>query len=137
MIIDLEALILARLAANIAPGSALGGTFDPVDLTDESAAPVVAQLFLDIIEPSGQAGRNARLDLAWTFSIYVDIHRASTAQKQAADALLQAAGNALTDWEISPGRTLKITAGQQTGFDGRLLRLSFGFTLPAFFAGFD
>ena len=88
MIFDHEAAILARLAAKCAPGSRLLGTFDVVDFSDTSTTPVVGQVRLSGIEPAGQTGTSARVHIAWSFDVYVDLHRASPAEKTAAAALL-------------------------------------------------
>ena len=135
MIFDHEAAILARLAAKCAPGSRLVGTFDVIDFTDPATIPVVCQVALAKVDPLGQTGRCARANLAWHVCVYVDIHRASPAEKTAAGVLLSAAASALVGWEIEPGRELQLADGPETGFDGRILRLSVAFTLPAFFVG--
>jgi hypothetical protein len=135
MILDTETAILARLATRCAAGSILLGTFGVVDLTDPSPAPVVGIVGLQRIDPTEQQQAAARLECTWSFSVYTDIHRASPTQKTAAAALLEAAGNALVGWEISPGKYVSITAGQDSAFDGRILRLSFGFSVPSFFVG--
>ena len=136
MIFDTETAILARLAAKCAPGSVLRGTFDALDLTDDSVGPVVGKVELQQIAATGAVhGSAAAVVLAYAFSVYCDIHRATPEQKTAAAALLEAAGNALVAWEYAPLRTPTLQAGQQSEFDGRVLRLSIGFSIPAFFAG--
>lgn len=136
MIFDTETAILARLAARCAPGSVLRGTFDALDLTDDSVGPVVGKVELQQIAATGAVhGSAAAVDLAYAFSVYCDIHRSTPEQKTAAAALLEAAGNALVAWEYAPLRTPTLQAGQQSEFDGRVLRLSIGFSIPAFFAG--
>ncbi len=135
MIFDTETAILARLAAKVAPGSVLLGTFDPVDLTDDTTSPVVAQVVLMEIDATSQTGKHCRALLAYECGIYVDVRRATAPQKTAAAALLVDAINALVGWEASPGREVVISDGRQTGFDGRILRLSFGFHLPTHFVG--
>lgn len=135
MIFDHEAAILARLAAQCAPGTRFAGTFDLVDFTDASTTPVVCQVAVAKITPGDQSGKTARAQLAWHVSVYVDIHRASTEQKTAAGVLLSAAAAALVGYEIEPGRGLQLAESSETGFDGRVLRLSVGFALPAYFVG--
>lgn len=132
---DQEAAILARLAARCAPGAVLLGTLDPVDLTDDAASPVVGKLILYRLDPTGQTGQNARLVLAFAFSVLVDTARADATQQQAAFDLLQDAGQALVGWEITPGRSLEIVPGPETGNDGRITRLSLAFTLPTHLIG--
>lgn len=134
MIFDTESTILGYLATKCAPGTVLLGTFDPIDLTDDSSSPVVGQILLLQIQPAGQVrGCSAAVLLQYSFSVYCDIARASSAQKTAAATLFEAAANALVGWEYALMRHPQITDGQATGFDGRVLRLSFGFSIPAYF----
>lgn len=135
MIFDHEAAILARLGAKCAPGSRLLGTFDVVDFSDTSTTPVVGQVRLSGIEPAGQTGISARVHIAWSFDVYVDLHRASPAEKTAAAALLAAGAAALVGWEIEPGHALQLASADPTAFDGRTLRLAIAFTLPAYLVG--
>lgn len=135
MILDLETAILARLTANCAVGSVLLGTYDVVDFTDDNTAPVALQIRLSRIAPTNQTGKSVRLALEWVCSVYVDVPLATALQKTAADTLLTAAMAALAGWEVSPGRECQILAGDETSFDGRILPLSFGFTIPAHVAG--
>jgi hypothetical protein len=135
MIFDTEATLLARLAAKCAPGSVLQGTFDPVDMTDDSSTPVIGQLVLSQINATSQTGTNCRALIGYEFGVYVDIARASSQQKTDAAKLLEDAINAMVGWEFSPGREVQISDGRETGFDGRILRLSFGFYIPAHFVG--
>lgn len=135
MSLDFEPLILARLAQKCTPGIAIVGSLDVVDLTDETTVPVAAQVLMGSIDPTRQTGKNARLELVWSFGVHVDTGRATPAQKTAAWALLQEAGNALVGFEIEPGRELQIVKGEESGFNGRIRQLSFGFTVPAHFVG--
>lgn len=135
MIFDTDTLLLARLAANCAPGSVLLGTFDPVDMTDDSTTPVVGKLLLSQINQSSQTGTNCRALIGYEFAVWVDTARATAQQKTDAAKLLGDAISAMVGWEFSPGREVQISDGRETGFDGRILRLSFGFYLPAHFVG--
>ena len=133
---DIEAALLARLAAKCAPGSVLLGTLDPVDLTDDATTPVVGKLFLYRLDPTAsQVGTHARLGLAFAFSVMVDTGRADSGQRDAAFDLLEDAGNALVGWEITAGRELEIIPGPESGNDGRIIRLSLAFTLPSHLVG--
>lgn len=131
----IESALLARLADKCAPGSVLLGSLAPVDLTDDSTYPVAGKLKLYLIDPTDQAGPNARLAVAYAWSVYVDSARATPEQQEAAFDLLEAGGNALVGWEITPGRALKIIPGPETGDDGRIVRLSLAFNLPAHLVG--
>lgn len=136
MIFDTETALLARLAAKLAPGSVIVGTFGVVDLTDDATSPVIGQLLLMRIGSSGDdRSTTARILLTYAFSIFCDIHRSSDPQKAAAAQMLVDAGNALAGWQSAPGKVSQIVDGQDTGFDGRVLRLSIGFTIPAYFVG--
>ena len=126
--------LIARLAT-VSGGFAIAGTFDRVDLTDEGAATLGAQLMFTGLSPSGQAGRSARHDVAWSFDVLVDTGRASSADKTAAASLFSAAMGVLIGWEIEPGRSITAISGQDSGMDGRVLRISFGFTVPVYLAG--
>ena len=135
MIFDVEALLLARLAAKCASGSALRGTFDPVDLTDDSTSPVVAQIQIAGTEPTGATGRNLRLGVVYGVHVFLDTARADAGEKQAAADLFEDALEALVDYEYQPGRHVEIVGGKTTEFDGRILRLAFGITFPAHVVG--
>lgn len=135
MIFDVETLLLARLAARCAPGSVLLGTFDPVDLTDDSTTPVVAQIQIAGTDPIGATGGNLRLGVVYSAQIFLDTARADASEKAAAAALFEAALTALTNYEVQPGRHVAIVGGKTTEFDGRVLRLAFGFTFPAHVVG--
>jgi hypothetical protein len=134
MIFDTETAILATLRAHCPPESVLLGTFDPVDLTDSASSPVIGQVALQQIASAGESrGLAAAVHLIYAFSVYCDVLRATTDQKLAAAALLESAANALVVWEYAPMRTPRIIDGQSSEFDGRILRLSIGFSIPAFF----
>lgn len=133
MIFDTEASILARLVDRCPSGSLLVGTFEEVNLTDDAAEVVAGQVFLTEIQPAGEVrGACAAVLLHYAFSVYCDIARASTEQKTAAADLFEQAAHALVGWEYAPMRYPQLTQGQSTEFNGRVLRLSFGFSLPAF-----
>ena len=135
MIFDVEALLLARLAAKCASGSALRGTFDPVDLTDDSTSPVVAQIQIAGTEPTGATGRNLRLGVVYGVHVFLDTARADAGEKQAAADLFEDALEVLVDYEYQSGRHVEIVGGKTTEFDGRVLRLAFGLTFPAHVVG--
>jgi hypothetical protein len=84
MIFDVEALLLARLAAKCAPGSLLLGTFDPIDLTDDTTTPVVAQIQIAATEPTAATGKNLRLGVVYSVNVFLDTARADAGEKAAA-----------------------------------------------------
>lgn len=135
MIFDVEALLLARLAAKCAPGSILLGTFDPINLTDDSTSPVVAQIQIAGAEPTAATGKNLRLGVVYSVQVFLDTARADAGEKQAAADLFEDALEALVDYEYQPGRHVEIVGGKTTEFDGRVLRLAFGITFPAHVVG--
>ena len=131
----MQQMIINRLAP-LAGGAPLVDSFTHVDLTDDGAATTTGQVFFSEFSPEGQVGRSARHIARWSFDLYVDTGRASTLQKTAAMAFFSAAMNALVGWEFDGfGRQVQTSAGQESGWDGRVLRISFGFTLPALIAG--
>ena len=129
MIFDVEALLLARLAVKCAPGSLLRGTFDPIDLTDVTMTPVVAQIQI------AATGKNLRLGVVYSVNVFLDTARADAGEKAAAATLFEDALAALVDYEYQPGRHVEIVGGKTTEFDGRVLRLAFGLTFPAHVVG--
>jgi len=135
MIFAIETLLLARLAAKCAPGSVLLGTFDTVDLTDASTTPVVAQIQIAATEPTAATGKNLRLGVVYSVNVYLDTARADAGEKAAAAALFEDALAALVDYEYQPGRHVEIVGGKTSEFNGRELRLAFGFTFPAHVVG--
>ena len=133
MLATTEPAILARLASAL-PGTVLLGTFNDVYLTDDSPSTLVCQVRLQRID-SGFSVRasSAQVDLLFSFSIFCDVHRATPADRETAYTLLQQAGDALVGWEYAPGQTPVLVDGPQTGYDGRILQIGFGFTVAAFF----
>jgi len=125
--------ILAQLAA-IAGSIALTDNFSLVDLTDGNAATGAQTRFIRLT-PVDQTARSALHDVVWSFDVLVDIPRASDAEKTAAAKLFSDALAALIGWEFAPGRIVRTAPGQESGFDGRTLRISFGFTIPVYLSG--
>lgn len=113
----------------------VGSTFDAVDITDDSTKTTGAQFVFLGLDPAGQVGRSAAHVVVWSFDLYVDTARASPAQKTAAANLFSAALAALIGWGISPGREVRSNEGQPSGMNGRVVRISFGFTVPVYLAG--
>lgn len=131
----MQQLILDRLAP-VAGGIPLVDTFTRVDLTDDGAATVTGQAAFIEFSPEGQVGRSTRHFARWSFDLYVDTGRASDAQKTAAMTLFSQAMASLIGWEFDAvGREVQSSAGQESGWDGRVLRISFGFVLPVHLAG--
>lgn len=133
-LLDMQEELLTRLgdAGIVAP---VLGAFDQIDVTDESGKTFAAQITFLSLDPSGQAGRSAAHAAAWSFDVLVDTARASDTEKQAAMTLFSAAMAALVGWEMQPGAQLRISEGRKTGFDGRVVGISFGFTVPVYLAG--
>lgn len=129
-----QTAILARLALLASPVP-LVGTFDRVDLTDDSTYPAGAQVQYVKLAPLDQAGRSAMWGATWTFDLYVDTGRASSTQKTAAYNLFSAALAQLTGWEITPLNAVQASAGSESASEGRITRISFGFIIPVYLAG--
>lgn len=113
----------------------LAGTFGQIDVTDSSAFAVAANVVFGSFAPVSQVGASALHHVAWTFDLYVDVGRATPAQKTAAAALFSNALQSLIGWEFSRGREVRTAEGQPSGYDGRVLRISFGFIIPVLLAG--
>lgn len=132
---SMQQQILDRLAP-LAGGIPLVGSFTRVDLTDDGAATTTAQVIFLEFSPEEQAGIAFRQSARWSFDLHVDTGRASEAQKESAMDFFSAAMAALIGWKFEPGREAKTSAGQESGWDGRVLRISFGFTLPVYMTGY-
>lgn len=129
-----QTALLARLALLASPVP-LVGTFDRVDLTDDSAYPAGAQIQFAKLVTLDQAGRSAKWGAVWTFDLYVDSGRASNTQKTAAFTLFNDALGQLIGWEITTLNPVQASAGQDSASEGRITRISFGFTIPVYLAG--
>lgn len=129
-----QTAILARLALLASPVP-LVGTFDRVDLTDDSAYPAAANILFGKLTPHDQTGRSAKWGAVWSFDLYVDTDRASVEQKTAAYDLFSNALASLVGWEITPLNEVQASAGQESASEGRIVRISFGFTIPVYLAG--
>lgn len=135
MIFNKEAAVIAHLVTKCAPGSVILGTLDAIDLTDDTTSPVAGQVSLvQILSVGGVLGAAAGVHLQFVFSVYCDILRSSAEQKTAAETLFETAARALVTFEHSPQQHLQITDGQSTGFDGRVIRMSIGFSIPTYLA---
>ncbi len=134
--ISQEQQILARVASIAA---ALGIPVQPdaevVDLTNDGALPVGAQIaFLDFF-PDQQVGGASRHFALWAFDTYIDSDRATAAQKIAVSNRSSQALGSLIGWDIENGRTVRTEKVQRCGEQGRIRRRSFGFIIPAYVAG--
>jgi hypothetical protein len=129
----LETQIIARLAL-VAGTIPIKGSFDVVDLTDTVVLPVAAQIVFMEFLPDEQVGRGARHHAAWSFDLYVDTGRATSTHKTNAATLFSNALAQLIGWEILPPRELQVAPSQKSGFDGRIVRISFGFKLATYLA---
>jgi hypothetical protein len=112
----------------------LVGTFDDLDWTGEAAPRVGVQVVYDGLQVADEAAAHALVGVAFTAHVCVDVKRASAADRTvAADALL-ACTRAALGWEQPNFRVARLENGQRTSFDGRLLRVSISFVVPAFAA---
>jgi hypothetical protein len=130
----MQQLILTRLAP-VAGGIPLVDSFVKVDLSDNGAETTTGQVFFLEFSPEEQVGVAFRQSARWSFDLYIDTERAGTQQKEAAMALFSAAMAALIGWKFAPGREVQSSPGQESGWDGRVLHISFGFTLPVYMTG--
>ena len=134
MIATTETAVLARLAAQLAADSVLLGTYDLIDFTDDSMPVVVGQVRLErLVLADAVRGDAVTYDAAYSFSVYTDLPSASPTDKAAAQTMLEDGIRALLAWEYAPMQYPQMLDGADTGFDGRILRLSIGFLIPATF----
>lgn len=129
----MQTQVLAQLAP-VANGIVIEDMFGAVDLTDNGPTIGAQTVFLEF-SPVDQVARSALHNVRWSFDVFIDSSRASVAEKTAAAALFSAALGRLVGWEISSGREVRTAPGQESGFVGRFLRISFGFIVPVIVAG--
>lgn len=130
-----ESAIIAHLAANLAAGSQVFGSYDVIDFLDVVLEPVAAQVRLErLVLADAVRGDAVTYDAAYSFSVYTDITNASPTEKAAAQAMLEDGITALLSWQYAPMQYPQMLDGRDTEFDGRVLRTSIGFSIPAHFA---
>lgn len=130
----IQSAYIARLQS-AAPGLPIVATFDRTDWTADTSPKVGAHVTLDGIEPTDEVGRSALMRVRFSAHVYLDTGRASTADTADAEAAVLAALKSAIGWEWKTGLRASLAAGPQTGFDGRLARISISFNVPAPEAG--
>jgi len=130
----IQSAYIARLQA-AAPGLPIVSTFDATDWTADDAPRVGAHVTFDGLAPADEVGRSALMRVNFSAHVYLDTKRASEADRAAADAAVLAALRAAIGWEWRTGLRARLEAGQQTGYDGRLARVTISFSVPAPEAG--
>lgn len=129
-----ESAIIAQLAANLAAGSQLFGSYDVIDFVDVVLEPVAAQVRLErLVLADAVRGDAVTYDAVYSFSVYTDLPNASPTEKGAAQAMLEDGITALLAWQYAPMQYPQMLDGLDTQFDGRVLRTSIGFSIPAHF----
>ncbi len=131
----IQSAYIARLQAAAPAGVAIVSTFDEVDWTADAAPKVGAHVTFDGIEPADETGRSALVRVKFSAHTYLDTKRAEAADRTAAEATVLAALRAAIGWEWKTGLRARIEGGQQTGFDGRVARVTISFSTPAPEAG--
>lgn len=126
----LESEYMARWAGQV-PGLTVMSTFDDIDWTDASAPKVGAQVVFDGIEQGDDVRTAAVVQLRYSAHVFLDVKRAQPVDKALAADAVVAAMRAATGWEFFGGRVSRMAGGQRTGFDGRIVRVSVSFLLPA------
>lgn len=126
----IEAQAIERIRNAAPEGIALHGTFDPVDWASEYAPTAGGHLVFNGISPDQQVKTAAMTSVRFSFHVYLDTARAHDADRYAAEALFTAALQAVLGWEWKTGLAAALQEGAQTGFDGRLSRISFSFAVP-------
>lgn len=132
---DLEAAIIARVQAAAPAGVLVKATFDATDWTADEGPRVGAHLVFDGIGVPDQVRTSALAVTRWTLHTYLDTGRANSTDLDNAQKLLLAGMRSVLGYEWRTGLAAQLAAGPQTGFDGRLARVSVSFTIPAPIAG--
>lgn len=130
----IQSAYIARLQ-EAAPGLPVVATFDATDWTADDAPRVGAHVTFDGLEPADEVGRSALMLVRFSCHTYLDTRRASAADSMAAEAAVLAALKSAIGWEWKTGLRARLTAGPQTGFDGRVARVTISFAVPAPEAG--
>jgi hypothetical protein len=130
----IQSAYIARLQ-EAAPGLPVVATFDATDWTADDAPRVGAHVTFDGLEPADEVGRSALMLVKFSCHTYLDTRRASAADSTAAEAAVLAALKSAIGWEWKTGLRARLTAGPQTGFDGRVARVTISFAVPAPEAG--
>jgi hypothetical protein len=131
---SIQSAYIARLQ-EAAPGLPVVATFDATDWTADDAPRVGAHVTFDGLEPADEVGRSALMLVKFSCHTYLDTKRASAADSTAAEAAVLAALKSAIGWEWKTGLRARLTAGPQTGFDGRVARVTISFAVPAPEAG--
>lgn len=126
----LESEFVSRWAGQV-PGLNVLTTFDDVDWTADGSPKVGAQVVFDGIEQGDDIRSAAVVPLRYSAHVFLDVKRAQPADKVFAADAVTAAMRAATGWEFFGGRVSRLAGGQRTGFDGRIIRVSVSFLLPA------
>jgi len=108
------------------------GTFDDLDWTAEAAPRVGVQVTYDGLTVADEAAQSALVFARFTASVFLDMKRSSASDRTAATTALMACMRAALGWEQPNYRTAQLADGDRTSFDGRLLRVSVSFIVPAF-----
>lgn len=133
---DIEDAYIARLQPAAPAGILVVGTFDAIDWTNPAASPVLGMhVAFNGITPADETGRSALVTLGYSAHTYLDTGRATPADRTHAAACVRAALRAAIGWQWKTGLRASLAAGPQTGFDGRLARVSISFNVPAPEAG--
>lgn len=135
----IQSAYIARLQA-AAPGLPVVSTFDATDWTADDAPRVGAHVTFDGLEPGDEVGRSALMLVKFSCHTYLDTKRSAddeekAANAAAAEAAVLAALKSAIGWEWKTGLRARLTAGLQTGFDGRVARVTISFAVPAPEAG--
>lgn len=131
----IQSAYIARLQ-EAAPGLPVVSTFDATDWTADDAPRVGAHVTFDGLEPADEVGRSALMLVKFSCHTYLDTKRSAddeekAANAAAAEAAVLAALKSAIGWEVMPHwNEARLQAGPQTGFDGRLARVSISFAIP-------
>lgn len=131
----LEAAFIDRWQALVPTLPPILTTFDDIDWTAEGSPKVGGQVVFDGIEQGSNARTATKVPVRYSAHTFIDVKRANSADKLLAALAVEQAIRAATGWEFEPYKTSELAAGQRTGFDGRIVRVSVSFILSAVATG--
>jgi hypothetical protein len=120
---------IARLQSQAPAGVPVYATFDALDWTADDADTLGLHVVFDGLGPDDQTSNAVLMQMRFSAHTYLDTRRASATDRSNAALCVSAAIKAAAGWAPNhlPAR---ITDGGQTGFDGRLARVSISFAVP-------
>ena len=131
---SVETDFIARWAAQV-PRMLVVGTLDQIDWTANESPCVAGQVVFNGLVPGDEVRGTVKVSPQYSAHVFLDAVRCVAADKAKAAQAIEAALKCVTGWEVTPGFFAKVAPGQVTGFDGRLIRVSVSFFVPAVAVG--